>query len=346
MQRKYSFIIMLLHFYTNSFTTLIRSKPSCTVYTPNSILEHKEQYTILPVGDRTRYSTCTGAAWFHNNYLAVLNLHGRNIRTYKFDSITKNFEFFQEIQNQNECIPHHPENLAVSPNGKLLAICSDHCNPGVDLYRIDLETHLISPQPILHLAEQDLVHNVKFSSDGKYLAYATFHNDTSISIYEVIDNNITLHLKHMSRTPNNFTLVKAKGVAFTKNDRFILVSYCLNVLDSTILPLRNLLISYPFNKSNGTLGAPISQVTQKLSVEDICFINNDNHILVTNQADDTIVVYSFDQTTGFISDGHILLQNPEAELSFPHGLAVSPDGNYLVVTNYGDDKFNLYEIKN
>ena len=48
--------------------------------------------------------------------------------------------------------------------------------------------------------------------------------------------------------------------------------------------------------------------------------------------------------TGQIGESRILLQNPEAQLSFPHGLSISPDGKYLAVTNYGDDTVKIYAL--
>jgi hypothetical protein len=66
----------------------INPTPLQTLYTPDSILNRKENVKVLYAGTRKRYSTCTGAAWFHENYLAVLNLHGKKIETYQFNADT------------------------------------------------------------------------------------------------------------------------------------------------------------------------------------------------------------------------------------------------------------------
>lgn len=88
----------------------------CDIYTKNSILNNKENYRPLPVGNRKRYATCTGATWFHENYLAVLNLYGEKLTTYKFNKEENKFIFLQEISNKDGAQFEYPENLAISPD--------------------------------------------------------------------------------------------------------------------------------------------------------------------------------------------------------------------------------------
>ncbi len=77
---------LLLFFIAQSVSHLlsfsVNNTPLCIVYTPNSILEHKEDFMPLYIDGQQRYATCTGATWFHDNYLAVLNLYGEKINTY------------------------------------------------------------------------------------------------------------------------------------------------------------------------------------------------------------------------------------------------------------------------
>src|SRR2546427_8735586 len=102
----------------------IKNKPLCSIYTPDSILYKKGNYQPLGVGDRMRYATCTGVAWFHGDYLATLNLYGEKIITYRFDEGKKEFIFLQEINNGHGAQLHRPENMTISPDGTLLAIAN------------------------------------------------------------------------------------------------------------------------------------------------------------------------------------------------------------------------------
>ena len=256
----YFMMLALLQSFSICFSFSISSSPICTVYTPNSILEHKEQYKPLSVGNRPRYATCTGATWFHNSYLAVLNLYGQKLITYIFDNEQKKFNEIQEINNQDGTLPRKPENLTISPDGTLLAICSDGPKPGIKIYSINLETHLIDPKPILILPTTHLVHNVKFSPDGTYFASATFNKNESINIYQVSKHANNLTLNRTYKKKNEQKLMRVKALYFTKDSTYLVAAYSFGLHDSQNNPLENLLVSYPFNKESGTLDEPVCSI--------------------------------------------------------------------------------------
>lgn len=319
----------------------INSTPVCIVYTQNSILDHKERYKPNFVGSRKRYSTCTGAAWFHGNYLAVLNLHGENITTYRFDEEKKEFIRLQHITNRQGARLRHPENLTVSPDGKLLVV-ADASNY-MKIYAIDLNSHVIDPQPIFLLPAKGLNHGVRFTSDGVYLAHTAWDKEKTICIYKVANDTGNVTLVPVYEGENPTQLLKLKAVNFTHDSQYAVLAYCVCVGFSKNKLIKSLLVSHKFNQ-DGTIGEVISSTKGNLCLEDIAFFDNDRGLIISDQAGDTLVVHPFDPQTGHIESSYTLIQNPEAQLSFNHGLAVSPDGDYLVVANNGDDKFNLYQI--
>jgi 6-phosphogluconolactonase (cycloisomerase 2 family) len=105
----------------------------------------------------------------------------------------------------------------------------------------------------------------------------------------------------------------------------------------------SLLVVHTFNQ-DGTLGDTVCTVRGNFSIEDIVFINADTALIASDQGHDILLLYPFDPHTGQIDSNYLVLQNPEAQLSFPHGMGVSQDGNFLAVCNYGDDKCNLYQL--
>lgn len=319
--------------------------PTCSVYTPDSILNNKEKYHVLFAGQRARYSTCTGAAWFHDHYLATINLYGKIIHAYQFDKQTEQFHLIQQINNNDGAYLRYSENLAVSPDGRLLAVCYND-PPGITIYRVDLNTHLITPKPLLIIKAADLVHRVRFSPDGSYLAYVTFNKKEAIVIDKLHHHNNSLRVSTVSKKNNTYDL-NAKSIAFTNDSRFVVVAYCYGIGDIKLnKPLKNILESYSFNTQTGMIGQLISRIEQDFSTEDIAFLDNDTTIIATNQDRDELIVYSFNPETGHLASDYSLIKNPGAELSFPHGIAIAPDEKYIVVTNYGDDKFNLYRLEN
>ena len=334
----------LFTLYTFSlFSFSINSRPLSIIPTSDSILEHKERYKPCLVGSRKRYGTATGVSWFHGNYLAILNLYGEKIVTYHFDKAKNEFTPLQHIKNSEPRL-QFPEQLTVSPNGRFLAVC----NPGasnIQFYAIDLTTHLINPSPIFLLPTGGFTHNVRFSPDGAYFAYASFNNDESISLYNVIEDGETFNLKQTYRVQNNIKLLKTKTVNFTRDGRYIIAAYALSLSTTIHNPFENRIVVRQFN-ADGTIGKIVSRVAGHFCTEDIALLNNDRVIVASDQSQDQLILYPFDPKTGQVDARYTTIHNPEAQLSFPHGLAISPDQNYLAVTNYGTDACNVYQVYN
>ena len=344
MHIRYVTIILALASSINIFPVTISSTPVCIVYTPNSILAHKEKYKALPVGNRTRYATCTSVAWFHGNYFAALNLYGQKLITYTFDPEQKTFSLLQEINNSHGTRFSYPEHLAVSPDGSLLAISNAYKTFPLNVYTIDEQTHLINPVPIISLPNRKMIHNARFSPDNNYLAYVTFDPKNAVCMHKIIRNSGSITLQRVY-TKTNYAQTRIKGINFTQNNNYVVLAHALSIKVSKHVPYKSSLVVHTFNASDGTLGEVVCTMNGTFSTEDIAFLSNDVAIVLSDQGHDTLIVYPFDPETGQIDPNYTLIQNPEAQLSFPHGLSVSADGNYLAVSNYGDDKFNLYQIE-
>ena len=208
-------------FYFVEIFSFINPKLICSVYTPDSILNHKEKYKPYFLGSRKRYATCTGATWFHGNYLAVLNLYGEKIITYRFDEEKNQFSQVQLITSQDGARLKCAENLSVSPDGTLLAVCSD--NFGLSIYTIDSKSHLINPVPIFLLPCRGLIHNVRFSFDGAYLAFTSWDSNASICIYKVVNNQNYFDLELVYKGSNKAKLLRTKSVNFTRDGKYIIL---------------------------------------------------------------------------------------------------------------------------
>lgn len=344
--------LIILFFLVQNISTLnafnIIVKPLCSVFTPDSILKRKQDYWPLFIGQRTRYSTCTGVTWFHQDYLAVLNLFGRKINTYQFLPEQNRCIPLQEIDNAQGAELTHSENLVVSPDGSVLAVCSDNPNAGIKLYAIDLKTHLINPKPIFTLQTPQLIHNVRFTPDGRYLAAVGEDNDAAIHVYEVLKNSDKTGLKLVYQQENYFKSLGTKGINFTKDGKFVIVVHSAKAGLAPSNSAQGLVLTYKFNTENGTLGQPISYTLNGhpgFGYEDVALADNDKILICSDQNNDMLTMYPFDPVTGKIDSNYKTFQRPETQLNFPHGIGLSLDGNYLAVSNYGDDKFNLYRLE-
>lgn len=309
------------------------------IYTPKSILENKEKYSPIAIGKRLRFATCTSVCWLNDNIIASLNLYGDKIQSYFFNKNTMELTLLQEITNKDGANLSMCEHFSISACKKYIAICSDMPNACVNIYKID---DLILPIPIFTITEKTLIHNVRFTLDGKYLAYVTFDKLESIKIFKIIIENNIFRLYNIFCKDNEYESIRAKAINFTKDGKFVIICYCTAAVDS-VFGINSCITSYKFNP-NGTIGEKISEIKDKLAIEDIIFINNDNNILVSDQSNDRILNYKFNKENGEIKEIQDTIENPDGCLSFPHGMSISDNNKYLAVSNYGDDKFNIYEL--
>lgn len=343
-------LLLLLYAFDHAFGITITNTPLSRIDTPNSILDHKENYKPLFIGNRKRYATSTGVAWFHNNFLAILNLYGEKINTYRYCEKTNQFIHFQEITNTHQTELSGPENLAVSPDGELLAICSIPPHSGIKIYRINKDSHLIDPKPIARQAIQELIHNVRFSPNGKYVATAGWNKKTAICIYKINKVSDHINLELVYSMPNNHELLVPKGINFTKDGKFALIAFSPNVGGKKKkLPDGDLLV-YKFDATTGSLGELVCKYSDekrdlKLFSEDILLIDDDHTIITTDQSSDRLFLVPFNPITGQLGKNVTNFMGPETCLSFPHGISLKPDGNMLAVSNYGTDTVTVYAVQ-
>ena len=110
----------------------------------------------------------------------------------------------------------------------------------------------------------------------------------------------------------------------------------------------SLLAIYPFSAKSGLRRIPVSSGSSELGLsnpDDLSFFPTGRHIVVSNQDLDTAVIVAVDPLTGALGKQCGTLVNPDAQLSYPHGTAVSRDGQYLAIANYGHDKLTIYALR-
>ncbi len=317
-----------------------------TVFTPDSILQNKQDYIPMRLGNRWRYATCGGTSWFHDNYLATINLFGEKITIYKFDEQTRNFTVVQQIKNQSTAYLKNPEQLHISPDGTLLAVGNTKGPSIIHIFPIDLQTHRINPIPLVTIPACGFIHSVRFTPNNRYFVHASFDKELSLCIYKVVSDSNGIKMEHLNTYASDFTSLKTKTVYFTQDGNYIIRGYAHSMGDiahTKDRPYESLLVVHRFH-SDGSVGELVSTAKGSFHLEDIALIQNDTAIIVTDQSQDLLYRFSFDSTTGRIGDEYSVVQNTEGQLSFPHGLGISQNGKYLAVTNYGNDSFSVYEL--
>ncbi len=268
-----------------------------------------------------------------------------------FDENKKILTPIQEITNKQEAQLGHPTHLSISPDGTLLAV--SNCNGTINIYSVDLQTHLINPLPtnIFKLPENEKgPHGIKFSSTGNYLSVTGACGGCSpglVCIYRVENTyNKKPNLVLTCILYNSYAPTRPKAIDFSSDDEYVVIAYTYNP-SSTPRKSESLLVVHRFDKIKGIIEPNHSCIKQVdvSNLEDVKFFPNDLHIITIDQYNDTAVIYEFDKTTGFLSDSFITIENPAAQLSFPHAVAISYDSKCAAIANYGSNQFNIYEIK-
>lgn len=315
---------------------------------PYSSLSRLPAHHLLYIGKRSRFSTCTAVAWFPDQkHLISAHLIDGTMQTFEFDeqrASLRPLEFFSPFLGTQLIKPEH---LAFSPDGHLIAIANGH-GGALNFYAVDSCT--LNPIPVAILKESDKTkfHSVRFSPDGQFLAYATFDNCSHISIVKIHREGKLLSFSLSHTLPNSLDPLKPKGVSFSPDQRFIAVCYSRRAIRIPNNNLHSAVEIYAFDSLCGTIDPkPLSRIEAHLCVpEDLLFDPLQPYLFVSNQGNDTITVHAFDPQSGTLHHSlHTCLKNPEAALSFPHGISITKDGKYLASSNYGDDKITVYKIQ-
>lgn len=314
--------------------------PVAVQYTPDSILSTPTAHTPTFVGRRRRLVACSGVAWFHDWYIATVNLLGNA----RFDPSERTFTPVQALAGMAGLA--HPENLAFSPDGDLLAITNAEDGGSVNLYGVGRDTHLIDPTPVVTIKGAEGVngHGVSFSPCGRFLAFTTVEDPGRLRLYRVgRDAHGRVEAVSFQDAENRLAPLKPKGIDFAPDGRVAAVCYAPNAGPEQREP-HGLLAIYPFSAATGLDAEPLGEGSPRRACapDDVRFCPDGSHLLLTNQNLDTAEIVAVDRETGKLRGRRVTLANPQARLSFPHGAAVSRDGAYLAIASYGDDKVTVY----
>jgi glycosyltransferase involved in cell wall biosynthesis/DNA-binding beta-propeller fold protein YncE len=316
----------------------IGSTPDASRSTPSTAQPHF-------VGKRSRLATCGGVAWLDDSHVVTISLARSSADLYAFDGHAA-LRHVRRIGGLEELVC--PENVALSPDGAWLAITSS-VGGAVHLYAVDGDGPTIRPRraAVVASAGDGNAHGVAFSACSRFLLYTTVDDPGFVRLCAIVrDARGGVEAVPLQQIRNTCAPYKPKGVAFSPDRNFVALAYGCNarrrkgraggfVSIHAFDPETGLDVRALDARGNGLrLRAP----------EDVNFLPDSSHVIVTDQGTDRILLIAFDKTTGSLDGRAVVLDGPAARLSFPHGNAVSRDGRYLAVANYGDDTVTVYAI--
>lgn len=304
---------------------------------------------------------------FHpqKNIFCATFTHGDKVGIYKINS-TNTTQLIQILENPIAKLSA-PQHAVFSANGEHL-IVANWINQSVTIYKIESE-ELFNPHPIAVIPTPKKLrhcrpHGVACSPCGKFLAIAygaAYRYGKAIALFSINPESSDCKLITTIQNPNELPGIP-KGITFSPDGNCLLVTFSdLNRL--TIFDLdakKEKILPTPRQTIQGQYSAIFRPEDVKISADGkFCAISNsDQH---------TVTFYPFDKISNKITQltPCYTLQSPVANFYFPHGIAFSPIGSLLTVTEFGhititkdgditwDDsmppqqaKINLFKISN
>lgn len=277
------------------------------------------------------------------NRFCVTFTHHDRIAIYQLDQ--KDEVCLTQILENPSAALQNPQYALFSKDGKSL-IVSNWQNETFTLYQTD-ENGLFAKEPFAIIPFPLPIngckpHGMALSPNGDILAVAFGASTTdpkALALFEIHH----LETKEVQFKLKSFLQNSAieegipKGITFSPNGASLIVTlsetdsiatYDIDWVKKEIIPSSEQLLK----GASYHLSRP----------EDIKFNQEGSYCIVSNSHQNSVTCYLFDRENNCFTQNQPFhfIENLEMPLSFPHGLALSSDGNYLIVTQFGNIQFN------
>lgn len=272
---------------------------------------------------------------FHprNNLFCVTYTQNNKVSLYSLDG-DGHCNLVQTLKNSKAAFSH-PQHAVFSPSGDILVV-ANWSNQSLTFYK-EGSCGLYSSTPSqvippISLFEDYRPHGMAFSPDGKWLAIAygaSSDYGRGVGIFRVMTDDKLILIDMLKKGELEGT---PKGITFSPDGTALLVTFS----DT------NNLIIYTLDSNKKIVRTPKQVVggeeTGIFRPEDVKITPDGKYCALSNSEIHTVTFYPFDcsSNTVFANSPSFTLQNPDSELCFPHGIAFSPDGSFMVITEFGD----------
>lgn len=312
--------------------------PLHKLQTPDSVLFDPDlcapAHSVNP--SERRYATCSDAAWFHGDYLAVVNMLGNTLIVYRFEPADASLHLLQTLSESM----HLPVCIAVAPDESFLAISQTGGKGKITLHAIDPETHTVDPVGRLIAVEPEEMplHGVQITPDGRFVVITCIGDAATVTVIEIAT------LKRTCRVRIGVDPLKPKSVGFTPDGHHAVIAHGCNA--GRIHPSSGALTLHAFDPVSGLLQPEPLQALDERDCElfdtpEILDVLPDGRrILMSNQVGEFLSVFHL-RGGRLVPERRVLI---DSSVCFPHGVRASRDGRFLAVTNHGDDTVQVHAL--
>jgi DNA-binding beta-propeller fold protein YncE len=284
----------------------------------------------VPVASAANPTNCyslINSVDFHptRNLFCITCTHGNEIILYEIDE-EGSPRIVQRINNPSAQLSE-PQHAVFSPDGEKIVVVN-WTNQTLAIYPCE-ENGFYRTAPIAVIPHPARLphhkpHGMAFSPSGHFLAIAygaANYHGRAIALFKECELVSVLE-EELPGIP--------KGITFSPDGASLLVTFAdqnslviFDLVDGTICPIPKQIIQGPETLISRPEDVKISPDGALCAVS-----NSDQH---------TISFYSFDKVLNRVAQTTpcFILQNPEAGFCFPHGIAFSPDGSFLLITEFG-----------
>lgn len=258
------------------------------------------------------------------NYAYVTNNSGNTISMY---SIASNGEL-SALTVPTISSGNSPSSIAITPNGRYIYVTNSG-DSTISMYSITDNGELSTlPMPTTHSRKYPA--SIAITPNGNY-AYVTNSQDSIVSMYS-INSHGELDALPIPTIPSGDS---PSGIAITPNGNY---AYATNINDSTL--------SMYSIATDGNLSYLATPAPTNFAPQSILITPNGNYAYVTNYGKNAVSMYNIGNT-GELTPLYVSFNNYTVDTqSSPYGISITPNGQYLYVTNSVSNTVSEYLIQN
>ena len=336
---------ILLFFTCQAFAADLKNEPFFVI--DNLSLAPEPHVLKRYIGKEIRLATTSGCAFAHHqDFLFSVNLSAHAIEVFGLVNNKSQAELSYFLTNKDGLNTHKPTNLALTHDDRLLAVANNG-NGSVTVYKVDPLTCHIDPHPIASLVKKGdtLPHGIQtvVLGSNEYIAFSQIKPSIQIDFYEIQKKNdqYVFPFSHTLKFDNKYQLW-VKAFAWSQSKEMFVVGLCDGASAKPVKNLKGCIKLFRFNPNSRKTEECLAYYEGGHAFEGIAFLD-EKTIVATDQMQDKLMIFSYEAEKNALK----LIKTISKEigqLSYPHGVDVSPDHKILAVSNYGTNTITLYEV--